>query len=283
MRHLKEAFGLAVFASLFFARSASAALVVEVDYTGVAAYEAAFQSAANTWQGLLGGYQDGLIVSRSFGSSAFDNQILDTVRIQASVTSIDGAGGTLGQAGFTEYGFDSSGYKLATDGQMQFDADDIGTLSSSQLNALVLHEMAHVLGFGTLWTDNSVYVNGSGEFTGANATAVWQIEFGQIGTPDVELSGGTGTANGHWNEFDNGANFTGITDGLGRDMTFELMTGWLNPNSFISELTLAAFRDIGFATTSATAVPEPGSTLLWSVLGLAVEARRKLLKRRLAS
>ncbi|EMB13872.1 zinc metalloendopeptidase [Rhodopirellula europaea 6C] len=55
--------------------------------------------------------------------------------------------GTLGQVSVTEFGFDSSGYKLATDGQMQFDADDFGTLSSSRLNALVLHEMAHVLGF----------------------------------------------------------------------------------------------------------------------------------------
>ncbi|WP_051058119.1 peptidase [Rhodopirellula baltica] len=283
MRLLKNALGLAVFASFFFVPSASAALVVEVDYSGVAAYEAAFQSAANTWQGLLGGYQDGLIVSRSFGSTALENQVLETVRIQASVASIDGAGGTLGQAGFTEFGLDTSGYKLATDGRMQFDSADFGGLTPGQREALILHEMAHVLGFGTLWTDNGVYVNGSGEFTGVNATAVWQTEFGQSGTPDVELSGGVGTANGHWNEFDTGSNFTGITDGLGRDMTFELMTGWLNPNSFISELTLASFRDIGFATTNATAVPEPGSTLLWSVLGLAAESRRRLLKRRLAS
>ncbi|WP_236618529.1 PEP-CTERM sorting domain-containing protein [Rhodopirellula europaea] len=117
------------------------------------------------------------------------------------------------------------------------------------------------LGFGTLWTDNGVYVNGSGEFTGANTTAPWQSEFGQGGTPDVELSGGPGTANGHWDEPDGGGAFSGITDASGRDLTFELMTGWLNvgpEDPFISGMTLASFQDIGFLA-NATAVPEPGT------------------------
>jgi hypothetical protein len=147
------------------------------------------------------------------------------------------------------------------------------------LNSLILHEMGHVLGLGTLWTQNGL-VSGS-EFIGAEATLVWQTEFGQTGTPDIETEGGPGTAGGHWNENLDGAGLTGITDSLGRDMRDELMTGWLNPNSFISELTLASFRDMGFTTANATAVPEPGSLVLLSALGMFVGIRRRALMRQM--
>ncbi len=125
-------------------------------------------------------------------------------------------------------------------------------------------------GFWTMWELNNVYADGSGEFTGANATAAWQTEFGQSGRPVVELEGGDGTANGHWNENNNGSGLTGIMDGLGRDMRDELMTGWLNPNSFISNMTVASFRDIGF---TATAIPEPSSMVFVSVAATFAVAR----------
>ncbi|ELP30328.1 hypothetical protein RBSWK_05744 [Rhodopirellula baltica SWK14] len=47
------------------------------------------------------------------------------------MVSIDGTGGTSGQAGLTVIGFESSGYKLATDSQIQFDPDGIGAFSLS--------------------------------------------------------------------------------------------------------------------------------------------------------
>jgi hypothetical protein len=143
---------------------------------------------------------------------------------------------------------------------MNFDSDDIDILFiNGTLDNLILHELGHSLGFGTLWQLNGVLNAGGDEFIGTNATVAWQSEFGQTGTPDVETEGGPGTAGGHWNENLDGSGLTGITDSLGRDMRDELMTGWLNPNSFISELTLASFRDIGFTTANATAVPEPGT------------------------
>ncbi|WP_345321324.1 leishmanolysin-related zinc metalloendopeptidase, partial [Novipirellula rosea] len=181
-------------------------------------------------------------------------------------------------AGPTAIGVDSSGFTLATDGLMRFDSADIGGLSESQIDSLILHEMAHVLGFGTLWTSNNVYVNGSGEFTGANATAAWQSEFGQAGTPDVELGGGSGTANGHWNEPDGGGALSGITDAMGRDLTFELMTGWLNTGSFISEMTVASFRDIGFSA-QATSVPEPAAAGWMSAVTMVIVGVRRRQRR----
>lgn len=248
-----------VIAACFWLVSSSghAALTLHINYSGDAQLESAFQTAATTWEGWLTGYQDGLISVASPDSSAMAGAVLSDVYVNAVTAPNDGLGGILGSAGPTQVARDTSNFWLATDGQMTFDEDDLLVLSSSELDSLILHEMAHALGFGTLWGLNNV-VSGS-ELTGLEATAAWQSEFGQTGTPDIEMDGGPGTAGGHWNENLDGSGLTGITDSLGRDMRDELMTGWLNPNSFISELTLASFRDIGFTTANATAVPEPGT------------------------
>ena len=239
--------------------SASAALVIDIDYTGPAQYQSAFTNAANTWESLLVGYQDG-VVQAPLGSSYSVGQTVSTVVVTANLAVDDGVGGTLGSAGPTAFALDESGFWLATDSDMTFDSDDIDVLfNNGSLDSLILHELGHSLGFGTLWGFNGVTNLTGDEFIGAEATAIWQSEFGQSGTPDIETEGGPGTAGGHWNENLDGSGLTGITDSLGRDMRDELMTGWLNPNSFISELTLASFRDIGFTTASATAVPEPGT------------------------
>lgn len=254
MRKLLATFLLFVVA-YFNSSVARAGLVVT--YTGDAQYAAAFTNAAIIWGDLLPTYQNGIVTQR-FGQSSYSfNQQVTDIFIDATVEFIDGVGNVLGSAGPTATIGDQAGFRLATDGVMRFDSADIANLDASgRLEAVILHEMAHVMGFGTLWTQNDVYLNNSGEFTGANATLAWQRDFGQDGTPDVELEGGDGTRNGHWNENVNGGGLTGIRDSLGRDMRDELMTGWLNPNSFISDMTLQSFVDIGFQTQ---AIPEPTS------------------------
>ncbi len=258
-------------------RTASADLIINVNYSGDPDYAAAFTSAAQTWQNLLRGYQNGIVAVAYSGSGYSVGQTVSTVNINANLTTMDGAGGTLGSAGPSSAVVDQAGFTLATVGNMNFDvADAANLLSNGNWQNVILHEMAHVLGFGTLWEHNGVYTDGTGEFLGSNATAVWNSEFGQTGTADVELQGGSGTANAHWNENLNGSGLVGITDGLGRDMRDELMTGWLNSNSFISNLTVAAFKDIGFL--GAEAAPEPGTLALASLgLGaLALRRRKKL-------
>lgn len=252
---------------------AHAAFEIQVNYTGDAQYASVFTEAANAWESLLSGYQDGLVVTPIGNSSYQFGQTLSTVYIDASVVAIDGAGGILGQAGPTGLVLDASNFLLSTNGAMQFDSADVANLNANgSFAAVIKHEMAHVLGFGTLWTSNGVYVTNSGEFTGSHATAAWQAEFGQSGTPDVELGGGGGTKNSHWNEVDGGAGLTGIVDAQGRDMRDELMTGWLNPNSFISQTTVASFVDIGFV---ATPVPEPATYALFGLGALLVAARAR--------
>jgi hypothetical protein len=258
------------------ARTARAELIVTVNYTGDPLYAPAFTSAAQIWENLLVGYQSGLVVQEIGNSSYNVGQTVSNVFITANVAFIDGPGGVLGSAGPTNGVIDALDFVLATDGVMNFDSADVANLlGNGSWQNVILHEMAHVLGFGTLWVDNGVYTTGTGEFLGANATAAWQTDFNQPDNPNVELGGGPGTANGHWNEVDFGGSLTGIIDGLNRDMRDELMTGWLNPNSFISDMTVASFIDIGF--TGVESVPEPGSCLLASLGlgGLVLRGRRR--------
>ena len=256
---------------------AAGAFVIDVDYSGNAAFQQTFEDAADVWESKLSGYQNGTAVNRSAGSSYQIGDTVETLFITAQVDSIDGPGGTLGFAGPDELVLDAQGFLLATDGGMTFDADDFASGPTAAFFDVVLHEMAHVMGFGTLWGSNGVYTNGSGEYGGVNANALWAAEFGQSGTSDVELSGGSGTANGHWNENFQGNGLTGIVGvdparaSFGRDMRDELMTGWLNPNPFISDMTVASFVDIGFV---ATPIPSP-SAVFGTVVGLAAITLRR--------
>ena len=246
--------------------AARADFIIDINYAGDAQFRPFFDNAARQWESLLSGYQNGTVVARSQNSSYQAGETVQTLFIDANVSFIDGAGGVLGSAGPNELIIDQAGFFLATDGGMTFDsADSANLVAAGTFEAVVLHEMAHVMGFGTLWTQNNVYINNTGEYLGANGNAAWNTEFGQPGTSDVELAGGPGTANGHWNEVDGGTGLTGITvqdpnsANFGRDMRDELMTGWLNANPFISDMTIGSFVDIGFV---AAAVPEPGTVLL---------------------
>lgn len=223
------------------------AISINLTFSGLtASQQAVFSSAENFWESVLVGYQP--------------NINIPSIGIDAIGEFIDGPGGILGSAGPT-FITSQGGYVLTTAGRMRFDSADLTNLENNgTLENVILHEMAHVLGFGTLWNLNNVYAPGSGEYTGANALAMWQTEFGQTGATyvDVELGGGPGTAGGHWNEVDGGAGLTGITDSLGRDMRDELMTGWLNPNSFVSDMTKMSFVDIGYVV-----VPVPAAVWLF--------------------
>lgn len=248
---------------------------ITVNYSGEAAYEAAFNQAAAIWESLIPNYLDG-----RQGTGFFTG-----LTITASVTNIDGAGGILGSAGPQTGGYDNSGYLLATTGQMQFDSSDISSLSESVFQSVILHEMAHVIGIGTLWTYNGLYnasaasVNDPnnnqvvGQYTGAGGLLGWQVEYDPAATyVPVEKGGGTGTANGHWNEGDGGGPTGYISTITGQDSSFELMTGWLNPGSTIGEVTKGSLLDLGY---DVVVVPEPAWFALTGLAGFAWTLRRR--------
>lgn len=218
---------------------------------------AVLQSSANQWEQLITGYQGGITLSG--------------VSISAYAAPFDGAGNTFAEAGPTAFDF-QQGLFLSTTGSMQFDSADIGVLEAAgTLQSVMTHEIAHVLGFGTLWSLNGLLVEGSGRYTGSAGVTAYRAEFspGASFVP-VELGGGVATRDLHWNEVDGGLSNTGITDSQGRDFGDEIMTGWTGPtpaNRYISQTTLRSFEDLGF-----TVVPEPSACLLlistaWLVCG----------------
>jgi len=229
--------------------SASAATMLDItlDFgtsSGLSAgQKSIFGTAGAIWEYLLPSYA----VDLGTGSNE--------VTIAASSFAGDGVGGVLASAGPNTVTLDSEpgvgSYAYTKTGSMQFDSADLDNLESNgRLLAVILHEMAHVMGFGTLWnigealgptysTYQAVYVTGSGQYAGAAALAAWQAD----GNPDatfvpVELGGGTGTAGGHWDEPDGG-----FPNG-----DPELMTGWLNSGPFLSTYSLASFEDICYVT-----------------------------------
>lgn len=228
------------------------------------AVQAAFDSAAAKWQRII--YQDipdfpNFSTSANSCTPAVSSTNVDDILIVAKFDSIDGPGGILGQAGPC-YIRISSG--LPIEGAMVFDTADVATLvANGQLNSVILHEMGHVLGFGTLWRQSPINClqlpSSSGNvqdtyFSCASARAMFDSIGGTSYTGGnkvpVENCGSqspagcdfAGTANGHWREttFDN-----------------ELMTGFLNtgiPNP-LSRLTVASFGDEGYVVNYAGADP----------------------------
>lgn len=173
------------------------------------------------------------------------NEVVDDLVIFADIIAIDGAGGILGRAGPCLIRGVGS---LPIIGVMQFDVADLNNLEQAgRLSLVILHEMMHVLGFGTTWTQRNV-ISGIGGvdpiFTGANANASFQANGGNTypGNPiPVENTGGLGTRDSHWREtvFKN-----------------ELMTGTLNPGSTpLSAITANQFADIGYAVNPSVADP----------------------------
>lgn len=184
-----------------------------------------------------------------------NGDIIENVRIDAQGTSIDGASGILGQAGPTQL---RSGSLLPATGIMRFDTADLARLEAeNSLKDVIIHEMGHVLGFGTLWSADLLnLITGEGsddpQFTGENAIMEYQAltdNEESSGVP-VANTGGPGTRDGHWREliFDN-----------------ELMTGFIDSgDNPVSRLTIAAFADMGYQVnyTAADGYALPDPTLL---------------------
>ena len=207
-----------------------------------ATQESRFTAARTKWEGIISGDVPdvtGHIPARSCGNTfktpVFDGTI-DDILIDVLLQPIDGPGAVLGAAGpclirgadnLTAYGF------------MFFDTADLDRLEQlGFFDEVVVHEMGHVLGFGSLWSFNRTLLTGVGttdpRFTGPLAIAAYD-KLGGSGTVPVEGDqGGAGTLNRHWDE----ATFFN-----------ELMTGFLNSSATanpLSDLSVAAMGDLGY-------------------------------------
>ncbi len=81
------------------------------------------------------------------------NTYIDDVLIGYEITDIDGVGNVLGFAGplYIRHNAGDGTYTTIS-GIMKFDREDFKSMSKGDIELIVLHEMAHVLGLGTLWT-----------------------------------------------------------------------------------------------------------------------------------
>ncbi|UJH68190.1 leishmanolysin-related zinc metalloendopeptidase [Allomuricauda sp. SCSIO 65647] len=207
------------------------AFTIEIRFLGglTDAQIAVFETAANRWS---------QIITENLPPVRLPNgEIVNDVRIDAQGGNIDGPSGILGQAGPTQL---QSGSLLPATGMMRFDSADLARMEAenSLLNVIV-HEMGHVLGFGTLWSERFLgLIIGEGsdnpKFVGKNAVKEYMALTSDENSEYVPLAntGGTGTRDGHWRErvFDN-----------------ELMTGFIDSgDNPLSRLSIAAFEDMGY-------------------------------------
>ena len=180
------------------------------------------------------------------------NEVIDDIVIYVRVTSIDGPLGILADAGPCGPTRLASPF-LPFIGEMDIDEADVTFMLNNGLtNNVILHEMMHALGFGTMWAPSSVapsvpnLLQGSGTlnpiFMGPLARAAYLSAGGTsvAGVP-VENTGGTGTAGSHWRQtvFSN-----------------ELMTGTISAGARpLSAVTITSLADLGYAVNVAAADP----------------------------
>jgi Leishmanolysin len=214
---------------------------IEVRFVGGlnTAQKNAFKSAAKRWTKVIVGDVPSVMVS---------GEVVDDLLIMAQGVDIDGPGKILGQAGPTQLRPASAGVNafLPAKGLMSFDTADLAQMQADgTLVDVITHEMGHVIGIGTIWTNKGLLAGArtsNPRFTGAAAKKEYGVLKGSAPTPvPVENSGGAGTKNSHWREtlFGN-----------------ELMSGFIAaPNNPLSRLTVASLQDLGYVVDLNAAEP----------------------------
>lgn len=205
------------------------------DSTVTASQKLVFEQAAARWSQVIVG---------DLPDAVYQNRVIDDLEISATAPFIDGPFGVLGSAGPTQ--MRQTGSQLPFLGRMRFDSADMARMENDgTLLGVILHEMGHVLGLGTLWqakglvqglgTSNPIYV-------GARAVAEYSSIFGiQATSVPVENTGGPGTYGGHWRET--------VLDA-------ELMTGYAESAGVampLSRITVGGLQDLGYTVNYAAA------------------------------
>jgi hypothetical protein len=203
--------------------SAGYNITIEFKGTWTQAYYDIFVRAADWFTTLIVGELPNVTVYGAKGGP----KTVDDILITAELGNIDGLYGVLGQAGPTALRTNGS---LPATASMKFDIADVNDMGLAAFEDVVLHEMAHSLGLGSIWDRLGLVTNGL--YTGANALEEYLAMGGTGSGIPVEQDGGSGTAGSHWDEetFDN-----------------ELMTGYINAgdNPF-SAMSAASFADLGY-------------------------------------
>jgi NAD/NADP transhydrogenase alpha subunit len=207
------------------------------------AYKDYFISAAQRWSEIIVG-------------DLVDVGQIDDLEISADVDTIDGAGGVLGHAGPTGYRTNGQG-GLPYLGTMTFDVLDMANMQANgTLSGVILHEMGHVLGLGTLWESKGLVDQSSAfsfggstyysKYTGTNALREYRTLSGNASATFIQLEDNTGVYGGgslgaHWKE---------------SIFNSEMMTPSADIGSMpISTITVGSLKDLGYEVVLSAADP----------------------------
>lgn len=211
-----------------------------------AAIDTAFQCAVQRLAAIVRSASGAPVTMTNFNAEAClpglaINETITGLVIFASVEPIDGPGKVLGSAGPCYVRSDDG---LPFVGRMRFDSADLGALAANKvLGDVILHEMLHVMGFGTVWNSKSMLSSGiSGPlFIGSEARLSCVNYHGggslcSSGVPVESCVGipgcGAGTQLSHWRE---------------PLFNSELMTGYLNSGrNPLSRMSIQSLSDIGY-------------------------------------
>ena len=206
---------------------------------------ASFERAAARWRKVIvGEVGDVSVASSSFcgvqGSAL--NEIVDDLVIFVQIVPIDGPGKILGSAGPCAYRLPGG---IPAVGAMRFDSDDVAQMEAGdRFGDVVLHEIGHILGLGTMWKYHQLLADAGGEdpyYLGVSGRAGFVTVGGAMytgNTVPVENTGGPGTRDGHWRE---------------SVLNAEVMTGFVEQPGVrmpLSLLTIGALEDLGYLITT---------------------------------
>lgn len=182
------------------------------------------------------------------------NEDVEDLLLFVQLSPIDGAAGILGQAAPCYVHRPSA---LTLMGFLQLDVADLDVLDAKgTLENVVLHEIGHILGIGTLWgqisenVDKKLLSGRGGDdpfFMGAVGRAQFAVlnpMYGGVAVPVENCVGipgcGIGTRDAHW-----------------RKSIFhtELMQGYAAPNMPMSRVTIGSLADLGYTVNLDAADP----------------------------
>ena len=195
----------------------------------------AFDAAELKWESIIRGDLPDVIVP-NVGT-------IDDLVVTVRVVAIDGPGGVLGQTGID---VQRTGTFLPAMASITIDSADLASIEADgSLEDVILHEIGHALGFGTVWAQQGLLASAgtsNPRFTGTQAAAQYdQIFHSTEPNVPVENVGGAGSVDAHWRE----AKF-------GNELMSSVIRSGNNP---LSRVTVAALADMGYQVDLSQADP----------------------------
>ena len=226
----------------------TSAFDIEVRYIGTpsAAMQDAVTAAVARWRAILTSDLPDAVLHRDeaecFANQPAIDETVDDILVYIETDAIDDVGGVLGAAGPCLI---RSLSRLPSMGYVHLDVADVAQLAASgQLQDVVLHEIGHILGIGTLWEDRGLVADSGSpnpRYTGAAGLQGYHDLGGQSSTVPLENTGGPGTADNHWREATFG---------------YELMTGYISStDNALTGMTIGSLQDLGYTVSYAPAEP----------------------------